>query len=877
VRLGRLLRRLALSLLVVALVLVVAAGSLLSWLVVRGFPQREGVATLAGLSAPVRVVRDANGIAHIYAATTEDLFAAQGYVHASERMWQMEVWRRTGSGRLAELFGESQWPTDHFIRVLGWRQSAEADLAVLSAEGRLALDAYAHGVNAWLDTHPELPLPFVVAGFLGPGGGLAGFRPEPWTALDTLTWQKVQAWSLGSDLDRELFRVLAARRGISDEALARLLPAYDMTRPVVVPSADRGPVMGLARTTASTPASATAAPDAGRMPAATAAGLLAADARLRAAIGVPGGLFASAGLLGSNAWAVAPERTATGHALLANDPHLGISMPSVWYLVGLHCQPVGPACPYELAGAGFPGVPGIVLGHNARIAWGLTNVGPDVMDVFEERLDPADEWRYFYGGESLAFELRRETVSIAGADPIEFDVRSTVHGPLISDVQFELRPESDNGAELGRAGYAYAMAWAATAEPDRTLDSVLAVNRAADWDEFRSALSDFGGPSQTFVYADVDGHIGVQIPGRIPVRAAGDGSRPAPGEDGSHDWTGWVPFDEMPYLYDPPSGLVVAANNMPSDTGPFLGSDFDPGYRAARARELLDAAPTVTTDMARTLQGDVVLTRAAPVIAAAADAQPATDDGRRVLDAIRAWAGDLSCTTASAGCAAFETFEYRLLRGLVDDELGYEFGPENAAWRWVGSEVSHEALVRLVAAPNDAWWDDTTTADIVETRDAILTRALDQAGDDLRRSLGDPAGWTWGRIHTVTFREQSLGSSGVGPIEALFNKGPYPAPGSCTTINKICGWIANTYPPPGDYADLPFVFPAGSSPSYRLVVDMGDLDGASIIHTTGQSGLPFDAHYGDYIDKWLANVGLPLPWSPSAVDAARRQELTLRP
>ncbi|HEY7599308.1 MAG TPA: penicillin acylase family protein, partial [Candidatus Limnocylindrales bacterium] len=317
-RLWRWLKRLALVVVVLALVLLIAAGGLLSWLIVRGFPQREGSATLAGLGAPVRVVRDANGIAHIYASTTEDLFAAQGYVHASERMWQMEVWRRTGSGRLAELFGDSQWPTDHFIRTLGWRQSAEADLAVLSDEGRRALDAYARGVNAWLDTHPELPLPFVVAGFLGPGGGLAGFRPEPWTAVDTLTWQKVQAWSLGSDLDRELFRVLAARRGISEAALAKLLPGYDMTRPVVVPTGHRPP------TPATTTPPATGA-------AAGATALLDADTSLRALLGVPGGLFGSAGLLGSNAWAVAPARSANGHALVANDPHLELRLPNVWY------------------------------------------------------------------------------------------------------------------------------------------------------------------------------------------------------------------------------------------------------------------------------------------------------------------------------------------------------------------------------------------------------------------------------------------------------------------------------------------------------------------------------------------------------------------
>ena len=851
--------------LVVALVIVIAAGALTGWLVVRGFPQRDGTAKLAGLGESVRVVRDSNGIAHIYASSAHDLFAAQGYVHAAERMWQMEVWRRIGAGRLAELFGPSQWPQDHFIRVLGWQRSAEADLEVLSPAGRLAVEAYASGVNAWLEGHSDLPLPFVIAGLQGAGGGLGGFRPEPWTPLHTLTWQKVQAWALGSDLDRELFRLLAARRGVSDEQLDKLLPAYDTSRPVVVPQDE-----------AARPPSPTAARPGG-VAGAAAARLLEADAGLRGLLGLPGGMFGSTGLLGSNAWAVAPEHTASGSALLANDPHLGISMPSVWYLVGLHCEPVGPDCPYELAGAGFPGVPGIVLGHNGRIAWGLTNVGPDVMDLFEERLDPDDAQRYMYRGQSLPIEVRNETVYVAGGDPIAFGVRSTVHGPVISDVAYELRTESDDGAELGREGHVYAMAWAATAEPDRTLDALLAVNRARDWDEFRTALRDFGAPSQTFVYADVDGHIGVQIPGRIPIRAAGDGSRPAPGEDGTHDWTGWVPYGQMPYLFDPPSGIVVAGNNLPSDGGPFLGLDFDPGYRAARVSQLLSEGAPVTAELSHAIQGDTVLTRAVPVIAGLAGAEPVTDDGRRVLELVRQWATNPECSLDSTGCAAFETLEYRLLRGLVDDELDSDFEPENTAWRWVGSEASHEALVRLMARPDDEWWDDTSTAGVIEGRDDIAARALDAAGDDLRRSLGEPANWTWGRIHSARFAEETLGNSGIWPLEALFNKGPYPAPGSCTTINKICGWIANTYPPAGEFAQLQEVFKATSHPSYRLVVDMGALDEATIIQATGQSGLPFDAHYGDFIGRWLASEWLPLPWTADQVDAAGRHVLTLAP
>ena len=859
------------GLLSLAIVLVLIAAivftGLFAWIVIRGMPQREGTAKLDGLTASVRVVRDQNGIANIYASTTEDLFAAQAYVHASERMWQMEVWRRIGAGRLAEIFGESALENDQYIRTLGFRQAAEADWDVMSEAGRTALESYARGVNAWLDQHGDLPLPFVITGLQGAGGGLAGFRPEPWTPIDTLSWQKVQAWSLGGNFGSELQRALLLRRGLSTAQIDQLVPVYDASHPVVVPDAGGGSVTRDLEV-ASAPMTNIGAPVAAQM-------LSEAD-RLRSLVAIAG---AGAGLAGSNAVAVAPSRSDTGGALLANDPHLEVSMPSLWYLVGLHCEPVGPECPYELAGAGFPGVPGIVLGHNARIAWGLTNVGPDVQDLFEETLDPNDDGRYMYEGRSLDFEVRREIVRVLSGHAVTLEVRSTVHGVVISDAEGDFRPTDDGGAGLGRDGYVYALAWAATMRPDRTLDSLLAVNRAQNWTAFREALRDFGAPSQTFVYADVDGHIGVQVPGWIPIRAAGDGAYPVPGADGEFDWTGFIPYDELPYSFDPPAGLIVAANNMPAGPGygHFIGREFDPGFRSARITEMLDAGfGAISSDALRRVQSDVKLTRAAPVAAALQGVSPATDDGELVHQRIMDWQADMECGTGSHGCAAYETFEYWLLRGVFGDELGSGYEPDNMAWRYVGSEPSHDLIRRLVDDPGAAWWDETTTPD-TETSDEVMAAALDRAGSDLRQALGDPRGWTWGSIHTITFREQTLGTSGIAPLEWAFNKGPYAAPGSCTTVNKICGRIAGEWPMEGDSPDLQARFAAGSSPSYRLVVDMSDLDAATILQTTGQSGVPFDGHYGDFIARWLSNTPLLLPWSDDAVDDAARQTLTLEP
>jgi penicillin amidase len=876
----RILFRIVKIALVLVLVLVLVVGGLLSWLVVRGFPQRDGTARIAGLSAQVRVLRDENGIANIYASSTEDLFAAQGYVHASERMWQMEVWRRIGAGRLAELFGDDQVATDRYVRTLGWRKSAEADWQVMSVEGKTALEAYTRGVNAWLDTHADLPLPFVVTGLQGAGGGLSGFRPEPWTPVDTLTWAKVQAWSLGDNMGNELLRMVLLKRGLTTEQIAELNPVYDPSRPVVAPASGGTGFAGPARRVMSTPTAT-------HLTAAAAGSLMSASDNLRSFIALAG---AGPALAGSNAFAIAPSRSATGAALLANDPHLDISMPSVWYLVGLHCRPVGPRCPYELAGAGFPGVPGIVLGHNARIAWGLTNVGPDVEDLFEERVDLADITHYMYKNESRPFEVRHEVIKVSGGADVPFDVRSTVHGAVISDVETDLQPGYVDGPQLGREGYVYTLAWTATMQPDRTLDSVLAVNRAQDWDEFRAALRYFGAPSQTFVYADVDGNIGVQIPGLFPIRASGDGAYPVSGEDGSHDWTGFVPFDELPFVYNPPDGVIVAANNMPADSsyGHFLGQEFDPGFRAARIRELLGGDAALTVDDLRRIQGDVMLTRAAPVVNVLRDVKAATADGELLRERLVDWGADqtgqlgstptkLECATNSLGCAGYEDFEYWLLRGVFGDELGSGYEAENAAWRYVGTELSHELIGRMVSQPDSKWWDDTSTTDKTETRDQVIAAALDRAAGELRSALGDPQGWTWGRLHTATFREQTLGESGIAPLEWIFNRGPYPVSGSCTTVNKTCGWIASDWPMEGDPPNFARRFGTVSAPSYRLVIDMGKIDDATILQTTGQSGLPFDAHYGDLIGRWLSNDPVPLRWTDDRVEAGTKQTLILNP
>jgi penicillin amidase len=864
----RVVRRLLKLGLVVIVVLVLTVTALLTWVTVRAFPQAGGALRLAGLHASVQIMRDANGIAQVVADDPHDLFMAQGYVHAQERFWQMEVWRHIGAGRLAELFGPTALDRDRFIRTLGWRQAGQRDLDATSADTRAALQAYADGVNGWIDQHRgSLGLPFVLEGLtFGKGGGLGGYDPEPWTPLDSATWSKVQAWNLSGNLDREIFRLRVDARLGDPRLTDALFPPYPTDGPVEIPDLGRHPG-GTAMIAPGPAHSATVDPgvaEGWRRLGSIASSLLAGT-------GLNGSAGSLDGGVGSNNWVVAPSKSATGHALLANDPHLGLDMPSVWYMNGLHCRSVGPACPYDVVGVSFPGVPAVILGHNSRIAWGATNLGPDVQDLFEEKVDPADPDHYLFRNASVPFTVRHEIIHVANAPDVGIDVRSTDHGPVISDVDDRLKA----------TGALYSLRWTAIAEPDQLVDTFFALDRAANWDDFRAALSVYGTPSQNFVYADVDGHIGLQVPGRIPIRqdAADRGDRPVPGWDGRHEWLGYARYDDLPRSFDPPSGRIVTANAAP--VGPafplYLGRDWDPGYRAQRITELLDGAASsggVTLDLMRSIQTDTKVGRAALVIGQLGQVAPASDDGRTVLGRLRDWDG--TCTVESLGCAAYMTFEYRLLRGLFDDDLGNDLARD-----YVGGSPSWQALIDLLGDPSATWWDDRSTPDRQQTLPDIASAAADAAGSALRTELGDPDGWTWGRLHTITFQEASLGQGGLGPVNWYLNRGTYPVAGAAGAVDNTYYRFSLGYPDPDDPgyrpAGLHAVFDVTNGPSYRLAIDMGDLDGAGIVITTGQAGNPFDPHYGDMIDVWLTGRQVPLPFTPAAMRAAATSTITLSP
>jgi penicillin amidase len=777
----------------------------------RCWPKVDGAIPANGLQAQATVVRDSWGVPHIYASNPHDLFFTQGYVHAQDRFWQMEFFRRVGSGRLSEILGESALENDRFIRTVGWHRAAARELEMMDDETRSMLEAYAKGVNAYISAHRgSLGLEFTILGLTG-----TRFEPEPWTPLNSVTWGKVMAWDLSGNRSSELLRAhIAARQSIS--AVDALVPPYPEQHPVIVPH----PL---------TEASLRAVPQA---------------AMDTFALG-------TGDHLGSNNWVIAGDRTETGTPLLANDVHLGIQMPSIWYEVGLHCEPRGPDCPYDVVGASFASTLGVIIGHNDRIAWGVTNLDPDVQDLFIERFNPQNPDQYEYQGEWRDMEVIREEIQVAGREkPVVIDVRTTHHGPIINDVGAGTEEDWSFGWQP------LALSWMGL-QPGTVLRSVLLLDRASNWEEFREALSYWDVPSQNFVYADVEGNIGYQAPGRIPIRASGDGTTPVPGWTGEHEWVSTIPYDDLPRAFNPPEGYIVTANNavVEEDYPYLLTKDWTPGYRAKRICDLIEADSSLSIEDVKAIQGDSAPLWAQemlPFLTSIPSHQHQLDEAVKLL---QDWDG--RAVRDSAGAALFEVFRIQLIDATFGDELGEDLLAK-------ARPELMDVLLNLLPEQDSPWFDDAMTSE-VETRDEILLQALEEAVDDLSERQGPNMDrWRWGDVHTASFENQSLGQCGIGPIEAIFNRGPFPVDGSLATVNQA------------DY-DMDEPFSVRTIASYRQIVDLGDLSRSVSMHTTGQSGHPFHRHYDDMIDPWRNVEYHRMLWERTQVESDAEAVLILTP
>lgn len=852
------LRRALVGVAVVA-VLALVAGSVLTVVTVRNpLPQTSGELQLDGLDADVTVHRDAQGVPQIWADSAEDLFRAQGFVQAQDRFFEMDYRRHVTSGRLAELVGDNPdaIAADKVTRTFGWRRVAEQEWNLLAPETRGYLQAYADGVNAYLDGRDpsDIAVEYTVLGLQ-----VDVATPEKWDPIDSLAWLKAMAWDLRGNYDDELERALAYSTLGDTAKVAELFPAYpsDTNAPILTAGDVTAPVTveGAATTSA-------AYGSALRSPALEDA--MASAQRALAAVPVLVGRGEGAG---SNSWAVSGEHTASGEPLLANDPHLSLGAPGIWAQVGLHCTEVGDACPFDVSGFSFAGFPGVVIGHNGDLAWGLTNMGADVTDFFIERV--RDD-TYLRGDAWEPMETRTETIRVAGGSPIELTVRSTLHGPLVSSV-LDLDPvesaPTEQGTELG--DYEVALQWTAL-QPGRTADAVFAFDTAKDADDVRAAAELFEVPAQNIVFATTDGHIGYQAPGRIPVRqevpgpVSSDGTWPRPGWVEAYDWQGWVPADQMPGVLDPADGFVVAANQavLPEGVGPFLTRDWDYGYRSQRIRTLLqekiDSGSPMDVDDMRTLQGDDWSAYAAILVPVLLDLRVDDSFDAAGQELLRDW--DYRMDAGSDAAAYFAAVWRNLLQLTFWDDLPDTMRPEGGS-RWLA------VVQQMLDDPDDSFWDDRSTVSVVETRDEVLTQALVSARRDLTVELSkEPTDWAWGTLHTLSLQHPVLGGDSVpGLVRRLVNPGTVELSGGSSVVDATA-WDAGS----GSFA-------VTTGPSMRMVVDLGDLDASTWVTVTGTSGHPASGHYDDQLDAWAQNRTYAWPFSRDAVEEASTDELTLVP
>jgi penicillin amidase len=839
----------------VVLVLVVVAALVAGVVVVRKpFPQTDGEIALPGLSSEVRVLRDEHGIPQVYADTAADLFYAQGYVQAQDRFYEMDIRRHTTAGRLAELLGEDALGADKFIRTMGWRRVAEKELSLLSPETTAYLESFSAGVNAYIDSHTpsEMSLEYSVLALDG-----LDYVPEEWTPVDSLAWLKAMAWDLRGNMDDEIDRALASGH-LDTSTIDELYPPYpyDRHRPIVgqgalvdgvyEPEAEEGGSRKPARPSYSPQ-------------------VLDALEDLKAGMDAVPELLGKGEGIGSNAWVVDGEHSTTGQPILANDPHLGISVPGIWYQMGLHCNEVTEACPYDVTGFTFAGMPGVVIGHNQQVAWGFTNLGPDVVDLYLEKVDGKT---YTYDGEQRPLKMRDETIEVLGRDePYTFTVRSTRHGPLLSDVSRQLStvgansPVDDDGSAPDRGnGYAVAISWTAL-EPRPTADAIFMLDRATGWDDFRAAASRFAAPSQNMVYADRDGHIGYQAPGLIPIRKSGNsGHYPAEGWLAADDWTGkYIPFESLPTVLDPDAGYVATANQaVAGEDYPFyLGDSWAYGYRSQRITDLLEADGKLSVADMAAIQLDDRNGFAAVLVPYLLDILMPSEylgAGQRLL---QRW--DFHQGADSPAAAYFNATYRRVLALTFHDELHEPVWPDGGG-RWF------EVLRGILADPRSHWWDDVDTEGVVETRDDVLSRAMAEARDELVRLQSRRAvDWTWGHHHRMNLENQTLGQSDVAPVRWLFNRGGYEVGGGGEIVNAT-KWDASEDS-----------YEVTASPSMRMVVSMADLDASRWVNLTGVSGHAFHDNYVDQTELWVEGQTLPWLSSRDAVEEAAEDTLVLTP
>jgi penicillin amidase len=768
---------------------------------------------MAGLRDRVTVRRDERGIPYIEAKNEDDLYFAQGYVTAGDRLWQMDLLRRTERGELAEVLGagpnNAALEQDKQHRTLGFAQEVDAELAQATPGSRALIEAYARGVNAYIGSLDGRTLP--------PEFQILQYKPKPWTSADSLLIVKVFAEGLSSTWRLDMMR--AALAGLPAEKRAGLLPE---TSPLDVL------VVGKDLKKTNSKATSTASSDTFSRETLLA---LAKDQELANEALARVGLYAE-GLAASNNWVVSGKHTVTGKPLLANDPHLPGTAPSIWYMVHLSAPGL------RVAGVVAPGGPGVIIGHNDRIAWGMTNVGPDVQDLYEEKFDPANPQRYLTPEGWRNVDVRHEEIKVrkgftdSATDTVNLDVTMTRHGPII----FE------------RAGKRYALRWTALDPKLNTTDSVYLINRARDWKDFNDALRTFTAPTQNIVYADIDGHIGYHVAGVVPIRRSGDGSVPYDGSTNEGDWINFIPIDKLPTLYDPPSGIIVTANQriVGSDYPYFLTHSWAQPYRARRILDLLTRTPKLTTGDFRRIQGDVysignVLFAREIAKALRPRLTPADTKLSEFVESLDGWDGLVNADSHIAPLLwqIRIAFRSRVLTAALGDDLV-------KTYQWGNFDVTIDRLI--TEQPKD--WLPKEFSSYAD----LLLACYQDARTVLTKTIGtDESKWTWGEMAKVRFTHPLAGAPLVG---LQFTIPPFPQSGA------------------GGLAATPNV---GGSVSMRLIADTSDWDKTQHGIALGESGIPSSPHWSDQLADWRAVTPRVFPFSEAAVAKATKETMLLEP
>jgi len=791
----------------------------------RRAPKEEGRLELKGIQQPVEIVRDRHGVPHIYACDRHDLLFAQGFVHAQDRLWQMDFQRRLASGRLAEVLGRAALDFDRWVRTLAFSRTARREVELLEPEVKADFASYSRGVNAVIEgSRRDNPLPLEF--------GLLGYEPEPWAIPDSLGWVKVVAWLLSVNWEAELLRTILVKR-LGPEVACSLEP-FDSDSPYELPeelwpAGEQVDDEGMVR--------------------------LWSTVRRVLGPGVREGV-------GSNNWVVSGERTVTGRPILANDMHLAMTIPAVWHENHLVLDESGgrsgkePGDGFNAVGVTFPGVPYVVSGRNESVAWGFTAALCDVQDLFVERMRAGSGGlEYEYRGDWLPVDVREETIKVRGLPAREtHEILATRHGPIINS----LAPEESGPQPL-------ALRWSAL-DPGPLANVLPRLVRAGTCADVREALQLWTSPVVNVLYADGEGHIEFQMAGDVPQRMRGDGRLPVPGWTGEYEWAGYVPFDELPHRADPPEGYLLTANDrvVGEDYPHCLGHEFAMKDRATRIEELLQAGGRVSVEFMQAMQLDQVSPTARRIASLVGRLRPVHPVAARAAKMLRLWNGDMR--PGSPEAALYSVFVERLLRRLLGTELGalterfLDRGPTPLLGEWsVLGQKSYEWLRRELEDGESRWMRKVSGA---SGPGELVAAVLVEAWEELTKTQGqDPGRWEYGRLHMHWF-VHFLGT--VEPLAPLFNRGPYPIGGDGTTI-----WAS-----PARQQD-PSATRVG--PPFRFVTDLGDPRESYGVLAPGESGSVSSPHYDDQAKAWLAGEYHRMPLTRDEVEAAAKARLHVEP